>query len=411
MMQSNGAQTTTDKAGATEPSCKDRQVEATADSIEITQIRDGEPQTTDVHPSPRDPTETTQLGEDVHIDEASNATSRPNGSTRTTPQPLTRPIPRGDDEMRPPSQDNLHDRVDSARNKVTKRRDKNHLGSTTRSLAGGNADQPRQESVPNSEQLLKMFLFRRRKEEEEQHLNRSQLQQKGVQLQSMTKNVTSLQDSLQQAHRRCETQDAELSTYRQRLAKFKDKVANFQKYFDGLSRDHHKAQGDFKQLKIHLQDVVKAKYELESSIADERAHYQAVLNSQRKKLREARAEIMELEVRSLRQEQDFVNHNDLIDAEQQRNDMLEHEVSMISTKQAQMLTDMTTNQASLIERLATLPDLEAFNRAIVPIVSSESILARLQEVLHLLSELRNKPDSFLEEFQRFGREIKANAEV
>ena len=135
------------------------------------------------------------------------------------------------------------------------------------------------------------------------------------------------------------------------------------------------------------------------------------MNAKQKKLRDARAEIAELEVQSLRQEEDLINHNDLIDAEQQRNDVLEHEVSMISAKQLQISTDIAANQASLMEKLATFPDTKVLSRALVPGVSPESILAKLQEIFHMLNESQNKPNAFLVEFQRFSREIKAKAEL
>ena len=91
--------------------------------------------------------------------------------------------------------------------------------------------------------------------------------------------------------------------------------------------------------------------------------------------------------------------------------MLEHEMSMISAKQLQMSTDMAANQVSLMEKLATFPDTKVLNRALVPSVSPESILAKWEEIFRMLNVSQNKPSAFLEEFQRFSREIKANAEL
>ena len=254
-------------------------------------------------------------------------------------------------------------------------------------------------------------MFRRRKEEEEWQLSNNELEQQQAHIASMAENITTMEHSLRESHHQCKSREDELNVCQQKLTKFKERAMNLQKFIDGLSRDHQKLHGDMQQLKMQLQNVVNAKSELESTISDERVHYENMLRSKRKSLAKANRIILELEVQSLQQEQDLVNHNELIDAEQQRHDMLEQEFSTISATQTRMVEKMTANQDKLMEKLASVPNTEVIKEAIVPVtrISPESIISTLQNISRALDALKNRPDASVEGIKDVGRNVAAHA--
>ena len=263
----------------------------------------------------------------------------------------------------------------------------------------------KQDKVLSSEQLFKMFMFRRSKEEEQRQNSEAKLHEKTSALKRMSTELTSLQDSLLQARQLADSKQNELQEYRQRFVKLKDKAGKLQKFVNGLTRDQQKLGSDATTLQAHLQGALEAKNELESTVAEERRDHEDMIKAKTTSFLKARAHIIELEERVQQQDQDLENLNELLDYERHRNDGFEQDLSAISAQQTRMLQNAETNQSLLMDRLGTLPLMANFEQMITQAVRPLDNGHALQELARSLDELKATPNISTDGLKRLSAEL------
>ena len=345
--------------------------------------------------------------QDVRDTNSNTRTTSNSRSFRVSPSPMSRPLPRNDPKEGCPDPANYKQAASNGQ-KVTKHTTK-RTSSSPHPKQNQQLHRPETDKVISSEQLFKMFMFRRHKEEQQHQLEERQLQEANAQVEKLTTDVATLQHALQQSNLDQEAREVDLLQCRQKLASFKERGVSLQKFVDGLSRDHQKLREDTNGLDLHLRDLTKAKKELESTIAQERSHYNATLKLKLKELTAAREEVMELERQLDDQEQDLVNHNELIDYERQRNDALHEELSAVSEKQSMIIKDVKSNQAAMIARIEALPDASLLTSNLLPSVPPETILEAIQESAALVRALQSRPSISSVDLGRLDNNIKTYA--
>ena len=343
------------------------------------------------------------------LESCPKVTWKPQKSTRITPSPMTRPMAHEDRNLEVQYPNSLQHRTEPLQGKVLKQQKATKDGVTPTKLHGGASARRLEHKVYNSDQLFKMFMFRRHKEDEQRQSNVAELQKKNTVLETMSTEITALNRTLEESRQSITSRETELQQCRQKLARFKEKAGNLQKFVDGLNRDQQKLQLGAKKLESQLQSLRKDKADSEAASADERRHYEDVVKAKTKSLSKARAEIAELKQQIQQQDEDLQHQNERLDYEQQRNDALEQELSEVSSRSRRTLENIQSNHSAIMARLDSLPDKEILRQAVIPSVSPQLLHSTLQRIAGSLNELGSNSEASAESLQTMRSDLKTSA--
>ena len=290
--------------------------------------------------------------------------------------------------------DILHQQRQPQKHRVVKSQKKNSRAQSPAPTAA-----PRSTTSPNkvisSEQLLKMFMFRTRQEEKQRDQRLQELQERNAQLEEIADNYDSMQHAVEAAQEQFVAQQAALEKYQLKVNGLKAKFGNIHKHIQGLTTDGNKSRDEMTQLNAKLQDLVHAKAELKAAILQERAEFQRTLKAKNRMIAVAAVDIEELQGRLQSQEEDLVNHNELLDYERKRNDDLSGKLTEmwqeISGHSNLVLQSLGANQSDLIKKIDELSKAQNFEaQSAKENESRAAITTELQYIKDILQELRGR---------------------
>ena len=265
-------------------------------------------------------------------------------------------------------------------------------------------------SAPSKEDLMNLVMFRMRKEHQERDMERAIQQAKAAELDDVKGAYEHLRAQLQEIREREETQHAELSKYQKALPGWKLKLRKLDDYLKGLTNDHHNLRDDARVIQKRQDSLQLEKAALETTfgVAHEALSRRPI--DTKNILIEARHRIDSLEQTIMGQEKQLERDTNLLDAERERNERLEIEMSKISVKQEKMLEEVMGHRQGMTLKLDSLLKTREVSQTESPSNWEEQSRVVLNRCVGLLQDLHGvevvKPD----ELQRLDASVQAYME-
>lgn len=299
----------------------------------------------------------------------------------------------------------LHQRHEPQRAKITKLQKKKHPapGADPPSSPAKSQRSPTTDNLMSSDQLLNLFMFRTQQEGKQREKELHELQERNAQLEEIAHSYSSMQDTVETSLAQCAAQQVDLKMYHQKVDEIKGKAAKLTKYVQGLKIDGEKSRGEMRRLSEALQELAQAKINLESTVSQERAQFQRVLKEKSRAIIVAETEIDDLHKQLQSQDEDLVNHNELIDYERNRNDELADRLKELTGHSELVVQSLNSSHSDLISRLDNL--LKVVNAKAQSHQESQAQAATavdLQHVKDTLDELKNKEAVSLSDLKDLG---------
>ncbi|MCJ1435994.1 hypothetical protein MMC27_005372 [Xylographa pallens] len=214
------------------------------------------------------------------------------------------------------------------------------------------AQRPVSETMPTEEDLLQILLYRNQQEKKARDTARAVQQARDAELQNIKQAYALLRSQMEEVSNRQKAQQTELAKYEKILPGWKIKVRKLEDYLKGLTNDHHKLRDDAQSIQRQQLLLWTDKTNILTRIEEARSAFGCHVPGAANIISEARHHIDFLkgqnDAQALRAQKDA----ELLEAEQERSQRLEQEISKISLNQQQMMELLHTQRLELMDKLS-----------------------------------------------------------
>ncbi len=291
--------------------------------------------------------------------------------------------------------------------KVTKLRRKSKRADTTRVRAS----QPGSAKATLSyEDTLDILLVRYRDEQLDKEETRAALNAKEIELQDLREISNAIYHQLQQARQRENSREAELSRFHKVMPQWETRVKKLNDYVQSLTNDHQTLRDDAREIHNQQKILLTDKSNIASTLNDVRRTVEQDQAKTKKVLVEARHHMEMLEQTVSNQETQLQEDANLLDAERDRSQRLEVEMSKLTTSHQHLLELLTEHGRVTTEKLDDLLSKSEEVQIVTPPQSQDYVKPILDEAISILKELREADMVRPDDLRKLDASIRSYAE-
>ncbi|MCJ1392875.1 hypothetical protein MMC18_005747 [Xylographa bjoerkii] len=272
------------------------------------------------------------------------------------------------------------------------------------------AKRPLSESMPTEEDLLQILLYRNQQEKKSRDVAKAVQQAREAELQNIKQAYELLRSQMEDVSKREKTQQAELAKYEKVLPGWKIKARKLEDYLKGLTNDHHTLRDDAQAIQRQQFLLQTDKANIVTDVKEACSAIGLHTTGSTKILSETRHHIDLLNQRHDAQALRAQEVAKLLEAEQERNQRLEQEVSKISLNQQRMTELLHTQRLELMEKLNEI--LTTSSAVVVSKPSDDQACTRnmLDQCIKVLQEFKTTEHVEPDHVERLDASIKGYAE-
>ena len=272
------------------------------------------------------------------------------------------------------------------------------------------SQRPVSEAMPTVDDLIQILQYRNQQEKKARDTAKAMQQARDAEFQNTKEAYALLRSQMEEISRREKAQQIELAKYQKVLPEWKSKARKLEDYLKGLTNDHHKLRDDAQSIQrqqLLLQtdkDNIMTNIEETHSALGRHAPGAAKIVSDA--LHHIEIVTEKHDAQSLQAQQDAK----LLEAEQERSQRLEHEISKISSNQQQITNLLHAQRLELMEKLS-----ETLTNSSTVLVSEPSedqagTKDLLDQCIAMLHEIKTVKHVEPEDMERRDSSIKGYAE-
>lgn len=293
--------------------------------------------------------------------------------------------------------------------KVTKTRRKPKPSKASLSGPPIRANRTDDSPIPSKEDLLTVLLFRTQQEKRARDIEKAHQQAREAEHHRTEEAFALLRSQMEQVSQREKAKGAELARYAKALPGLKDKAKKLEDYLKGLTNDYHKLRDDSVMIHRQQESLQDDKTDIFTSIREAREAIARRPSVTTEVLADARHRLDILEQRNEAQASQAEKDAELLQAEQDRNQRLEQELSKVNTSQGQMVELLQSQRAELMEKLSET----LINSAPVNSLSNDDQRHMKDMLAHcfaLLKEVKETQNPRPEDLEKLDESVKGYAQ-
>ena len=260
------------------------------------------------------------------------------------------------------------------------------------------------------EDTLNVLLIRHRNERLEWEEARAVLKAKDIELQDLREISNAIYHQLQQVRQREKSQEAELSRFHTTMPQWESRVKRLSDYIQCLSKDHQALHEDARDIRSQQETLQADKLDISSKLIDVRHTVEQDQAKTKKVLVEARHHMGMLEQTVSNQEILLREDANLLDAERDRCQRLEIEISKMTTSHQQLSELLAEHGRITTEKLDDLLSKSEEVQIVTPSSSQDLVKPVLDEAVSLLKELRDADVIRPDDLHKLNASVRSYAE-
>lgn len=264
--------------------------------------------------------------------------------------------------------------------------------------------------APSYEDTLNVLLMRHRNEQLEWEEARAVLKAKDTELQDLREISNAIYHQLQQVRQREKLQDAELSRFHKVIPQWESRVKRLSDYVQCLSKDHQALHEDARDIRSQQETLQADKLDIASKLIDVRHTVEQDQAKTKEVLVEARHHMEMLEQTVSNQEILLREDANLLDAERDRCQRLEIEISKIATSRQQLSELLAEHGRITSEKLDDLLSKSEEVQIVTPPPSQDLVKPVLDEAVSLFKELRDADVIRPDDLRKLNASVRSYAE-
>ena len=260
------------------------------------------------------------------------------------------------------------------------------------------------------EDTLNILLRRYRNEQLDREETRVALKAKETELQDLTEISRTIYHQLQQVLQQKKSQEAELSRFHIIMPQWERQIKKLNNYIQSLTNDHQTLREDAQQIRNQQMTLQADRSELALALKGIHQDVEQDHGKTKKVLVEARHHMEMLGQTVSNQEAQLREDGDLLNAERDRSQRLEDEISKLSTGHQHLLDLLIEHRKTSTEKLDDLLSKSEEVQTITPLPAQDYMMPVLNEAVSLLKELRDVDVVTAEDLRKLEASVSSYAE-